>query len=212
MQAVMRRRGGLFVAAALAVALGIAGPASASGGKRALRAAAAPKRELSPVRSVTLPGGTTVKRFQQRVAGAPVLGGEAVISKAPGSAPRLVADTTAPAIQAPPGTRVSESQAVAAARSDVGLESLRGSVSADLAIQPGRGGTLVWRVLVPAARPLGDFEVLVAARLGEVLHKANLIRDFRSGHAKLYNPNPVVERARSGSLRGLQGDHHDRDT
>jgi Fungalysin metallopeptidase (M36) len=92
------------------------------------------------------------------------------------------------------------------------VASLDGQVSANLAIEPGGGGTLVWRVLVPSARPLGDFEVLVDARSGAVVRVRNLIRDFRTGHAKLYNPNPVVERARSGSLRGLQSDHMDRDT
>jgi hypothetical protein len=209
MQALMRRRGGVFLAAALAAAVGITGPASASAGKRALRAAAAPKGELSPARSVTLPGGTTVQRFQQRVGGAPVLGGEAVISKAPGSAARLVADTTAPAIQAPPETRVSETQAVAAARSDVGVESLRGSVSADRAIQPGQGGTLAWRVLIPAARPLGDFEVLVDASSGDVLARHDLLRRFQTGSAMLYKVNPVVQHQ---GARHVWSDRDDHDT
>jgi hypothetical protein len=93
----------------------------------------------------------------------------------------------------------------------VGVNRTYGRASASLAIRPGDGGTLVWRVLIPSARPRGDFEVLIDARSGGMVSKQNLIQHFRTGHAKLYNPNPVVERAGSGSLSGLT-DHHDRNT
>jgi hypothetical protein len=76
-------------------------------------------------------------------------------------------------------------------------------------VEAGDGGTLVWRVLVPSARPLGDFEVLVDAVTGEVVRTRNLIRDFRTGRARLYDPNPVVEH---GGYDGLQSDHDDRNT
>src|SRR5439155_5860032 len=138
-----------------------------------------------------------------------VLGTGAVVSNPPGTPPDLVVDHTKPSVQAPPAPRVSEARALETASSAVGVKRLDGRRSASLAIEPGGGGTLVWRALVPSARPLGSFEVLVDARSGEVVRKRNMIRDFRTGHAKLFNPNPVVERARSGGLKGLMGDHGD---
>ena len=89
------------------------------------------------------------------------------------------------------------------------MKRLRGHPSAGLAIQPADGGTLVWRVQIPSARPLADLEVLVDALSGEVLRTQDLLRDFRTGRAKLYDPNPVVE---NGGFHGLRSDHHDHDT
>ena len=209
MRSLARRRGRALVAVSLAAAVGLTGAASAAAAKRALRAVAAPKRELSPAQSTTLPGGTVVQRFQQRVAGTPVVGGEAVINRPPGSPPRLIADATSPAIQTPPAPRISRSRAIATARSDLGVEALRAPVSADLAIQPGQGGTLAWRVRVPSMRPLGDFEILVDAAGGEVLARHDLLRRFQTGRAMLYKVNPVVQHQ---GARHLWNDLNDRDT
>jgi hypothetical protein len=78
-----------------------------------------------------------------------------------------------------------------------------------LTIDPRHGGRLVWRVDIPSARPLGDFQVLVDAVSGRVVQTQDLLRDFRTGRAKLFDPNPVVEH---GGFAGLRSDHHDRDT
>jgi Fungalysin metallopeptidase (M36)/Fungalysin/Thermolysin Propeptide Motif len=195
----------------LLVTLAAPSPASATARKVAasLDAARAPARELKQTDAVPLPGGATVYRFQQRVSGVTVLGGEAVVNEAPSAPPALVADASKPSVDSPPSPRISKAQATGIATRTAGVESVRGRSSAALAIQPGDGGTLVWRVLIPSARPLADFELLVDARSGEVLRARNLLRDFRTGRAKLYNPNPVVEH---GSFHGLRSDHHDRDT
>jgi len=177
-----------------------------------LKEAAAPVNQLTPTDEVSLPGGATLYRFRQEVSGLEVLGTGAVVSDPPSAAPHLVADHTKPSVEAPPASQIAEARAIETASRATGVKRLNGSPSATLAIEPGEGGTLVWRVLVPSTQPLGDFEVLVDARSGDVVRKRNLIRDFRTGHAKLYNPNPVVEKAHSGSLAGLRGDHHDRDT
>jgi hypothetical protein len=204
----------LVLAAVLAAALAAPSAASAAPSKVKvqLKGAAAPAGELTPTDRVPLPGGATLYRFEQRVSGIGVLGTGAVVSNPPGAPPDLIVDHTKPSVQAPPAPRVSEARALETASSAVGVKRLRGRRSASLAIEPGKGGTLVWRVLVPSARPLGSFEVLVDARSGDVVRKRNMIRDFRTGHAKLFNPNPVVERVHSGSLKGLMGDHRDRDT
>jgi hypothetical protein len=181
-------------------------PPSAS---RDLRAAAAPERELRPAQRITLPGGTVVERYQQRVDGAPVLGAQAVTQRAPGAPARIAADTTRARIEVPASSRVSRERAVEIAEANVGALRLRGPISAKLAIQPGHGGRLVWRILVPAARPLGDFEVLVDAGSGDVVARNDLLRRLRTGAAMLYKVNPVVQH---GGARQLWSDRHDHDT
>ena len=174
-----------------------------------LRAARAPAGQLERVRVIRLPGGATIRQYRQEVRGVPVLGGGAVVNDAPGAAPELATESTRAAIEPPATPRVSRRAAIVAATGEVSPASLLAQRSASLAIAPGDGGTLVWRVEVPSARPLGDFEVLVDAGSGTVLESRNLIRDYRTGHAKLYDPNPVVEH---GGWSGLKSDHHDRNT
>ena len=105
-------------------------------------------------------------RFQQRVSGVKVLNGQVVVSDPRGAPPDLVADSSKPSIEGPPAPRVGRAPAIEAALRSAGVRRLRGHWSAGLAIEPGDGGTLVWRVVIPAARPLGDFEVLDRRRLG----------------------------------------------
>ena len=213
-----RRIRGASCAALLAGTAGllaVAGTAAAAPSKveSQLRPAKAPKRELSQIDRIVLPGGTRLYRFEQEVGGVDVLDTGAVVSDPPGRPPpQLAADQTRQVIAAPGTPQVPRAQAIRTASRAVGLRRLHGTRSARLAIEPGEGGTLVWQVKIPASSPLGDFDVLVDARSGQVVRKLDVIRDFRTGHAKLFNPNPVVERVRSGSLAGLTSDHHDRNT
>ncbi len=199
---------GAAIVAALAIAVPTAS-ALPSSAMRKLRPAAAPPRELNPTQRVTLPGGAVVHRFQQRVSGVPVLGAEAVVDDAPNAPARLVADSTRPAIEAPGPARIDRTRAIRVASDNVGARGLRGEITAGLVIQPGEGGRLVWRVVVPSARPLGDFEVLVDAATGDVVARHDLLDRFQTGKAKLYKVNPVVQR---GGAKHLWGDRHDRDT
>jgi hypothetical protein len=205
---------GAWVAAgaALVTTLIAAAPAAAAVPSRfslELRPAAAPGGQLSRTQRVVLPGGAVVHRFQQHVGGRAVLGAEAILNDGRGAAPRLVADSTKPAIEPPGPARVERTQAIQVASDSVGVARLRGRVSAHLAIQPGHGGTLVWRVVIPAARPLGDFEVLIDAATGAVLARHDLLEHFQTGRAMLYKVNPVVQH---GGAKGLRRDHHDGDT
>jgi len=197
-------------AALLILALAASPSAAAPPGvSQELRAAAAPATQLDSASRTQLPGGATVYRYQQRVDGLRVLGSEAVVNHAEGASPRLVADSTKSSISPPVPASVSRERAIDIASARVGASTLRAPVSAELAIEPGEGGTLVWHVLVPAAKPLGDFDVLVDAASGQVLSSHNLIERFQTGHAKLYDPNPVVEHH---GAKGLRRDHHDKDT
>ena len=206
-RAVVACLGGL--AAGLVAAL--AAPAAAAPPKvsAALESARAPAGQLEQIDAVALPGGASVYRFEQAVAGVAVLGGEAVVSDAPAAPPELVADATSSGVEAPPSPRIARARAIAIASRQAEVRRLRARPSATLAIQPVEHGRLVWRVSVPAARPLGDFEVLVDAGSGEVVRTRNLLRDFKRGRAKLFDPNPVVE---NGGFSGLKHDHHDHDT
>jgi hypothetical protein len=197
--------------AAIVAMLVVAGPAAGAGPSisRELRPAAAPRVQLSRAQRVVLPGGAVIHRFRQQVGGRAVLGAEAIVDDGPGAGPRLVADSTKPAIEAPGRAGIEREQAIRAASNNIGVAGLRGRVSASLVIQPGEGGTLVWRVVIPAARPLGDFEVLVDAATGEILARHNLLEHLQTGKATLYKVNPVVQH---GGAKGLWGDHHDRDT
>jgi Fungalysin metallopeptidase (M36) len=197
---------GALVAALAAPASATATPARATA---KLKAAGAPAGELKPVARIPLPGGAIVYRFQQRVSGVKVLNGQVAVIDPRGAPPDLAADSSKPGIESPPAPRLGKAAAMQAASRSLGVERLRGHGSARLAIEPGDGGRLVWRVVVPSARPLGDFEVLIDATSGGVVRKRNLTQSFRTGRAQLYNPNPVVEH---GNMNRLRRDHHDRDT
>jgi hypothetical protein len=202
-------RAALLAAAALAVASSQASAAGPSRVEQKLGGAAAPTGELRPSDRVVLPGGATIHRFQQRVGGHPVLGAEAVVDDAPGAPPRLVADSSRAAIRVPSAARLVREDAVAVAMGSMGVSAIRSPVSASLVIRPGAGGQLVWRVLIPATKPLGDFEVLVDAASGEVVSQRDLLRRFQIGRAKIFKPNAIVAH---GGARGLHRDHGDRDT
>jgi hypothetical protein len=160
----------------------------------------APQRQLTLEREVGL-GRSDVLRYRQVVGGYEVLGAEAIVKRT-GASSHLIADTTSAAIAQPGGPSVGRAAAVKAATRAAGVERRRDDVTASLAIQPANGGTLVWRVLIPSARPLSDFEVLVDAASGDALAVTDLLR-HATGAAMLYDPNPV---SKQGSFDGLQDD------
>ena len=203
--------------AALAAGLvaALAAPAAVSAAPRRaaaqLKAASAPASELSQVASIPLPGGATVYRFQQRISGVKVLNGQAVVDDPAGAPPDLVADSSKPGIDAPPAARVEKpprapDRISRRGRAGVCVPTRRrawrlhpataeGSSGASSSHPPGR-----WR----------DFEVLVDAVSGRVVHTRDLLQHFSHGHAKLYDPNPVAER--HSFFGGLRSDHKDRNT
>jgi Fungalysin/Thermolysin Propeptide Motif len=183
----------------------------------ALKAAAAPRGELVRTRSVSF-RGFRVERYQQRVDGYPVIGGEATVIGPAGRASRLAADATsttaAKAALRAAAPSISRSRAIARARRAGRVRTIRGGdrPSARLAVDRRRGGLLVWRVELPAARPMRDLEVLVDARSGRILSKANLLH-YAHGTARLYVPNPPAEQGGYGGIgKRPSADNRDRDT
>jgi fungalysin/thermolysin propeptide len=206
---------------ACAMAAGIGGAASAARPERtpaeALAAARAPRSELAPTRTVDY-RGFRVERFQQRIDGYPVIGGDVTVVAAPDQPVRVAADATAgipPKVDlAATGPRLSRRRAVAIAKAAGGVRAIRPGdrPSARLAVDRRHGGVLVWQVELPSARPLRDLEVLVDARSGEVRSQTDLLQRA-TGKARLYVPNPIAEQ---GSYKGIgttpKADRHDRST
>ncbi len=92
-----------------------------------------------------------------------------------GYLPRLAVPTTA--------ARVTAVQAVQSARQAIEFAAPRGSSPApQLAVLPisPTEGRLVWQVMIVAANPAGDWEVLVDAATGEVVKRTNLLVFDRS--------------------------------
>jgi Fungalysin metallopeptidase (M36)/Fungalysin/Thermolysin Propeptide Motif len=193
--------------------LALTSGANAAPPSTALEAADAPASQLDRITTDVLPGtGGVVYRYQQEVGGIPVLDAQAVVHDLQGAAPALVADTTETGVASPPTAAISHASAIRRANAAVGLRKLADRPAAQLVIAPKDGNALAWRVTVPAARPLGDYEVLVDATSGQVLSKRNLIQDFRPP-AKIYDPNPVVEDGGYGNLGSHpRADHDDADT
>jgi len=177
----------------LAVWLVLAGSAHAAG---------APRGQLVHSKTTTSLG-TDFKRYQQRVGGVPVLGGEVVVTNAPGSAADLKLDRSRRGLRAPGRAIVTRSEAIAAARRATRASDLRVAPRAGRAILPTeRGGRLVWRVLLASGSPLATFEVLVDARSGAIVRSRDRLK-HDTGKAAVFMPNAVVAQ---GSRAGLDDD------
>ncbi len=181
----------LLLALALITAVQPAAAEPPASVRQDLQAARAPEGQLERGNSdASL--GARFYRFDQEAGGVPVLGAEAVLSDAPGDKADLLVDDTQPDVDAPPDASVTRAAAIKRARTATSVRELRGDIEAEQAILPdGSGGRLVWRVLVPSAKPLGSFEVLVDARSGEVIRKRDLLVNAQ-GTAKVFLPNAVV--------------------
>lgn len=165
-------------------------------------AAQAPRGQLSPSGSTTSLG-TTFKRYQQRVGGVPVLGGEVVRTNAPGGDADLTLDDSRRGLREPGRATVQRSAAITAARKATGASALRAAPRAGRAILPDNGGgRFVWRVLLASGRPLASYEVLVDARSAAIVRVRNRLKRA-TGKAAVFMPNAVVAH---GSRAGLADD------
>ena len=162
-------------------------------GLSAARAPLAQLRQTAGRKSL----GTTFVHVQQRVDGIPVLGSEATLSLGVEGEPLLVDHTWGP-VARPAPARISKAAAVRHARSFAHVHALRAPARAGRVILP-LLRRMAWRVVLPSARPLGDFEVLVDARSGALVRLRNLVKEA-SAPARVFDPNPVVEQ---GSRDGL---------
>ena len=193
----------IIIAALLSV---LAATASANPLARTVARADAPTSELSLMRSTTAPGGGLIERYTQRVGGLPVFDAEVVAVAIPSAGSRLISDSTVSGVEAPDASgAISSAAAIDRASAEVGLERLRSEPTAKLGVDRATGD-LVWRVVLPAWKPLGDFEVTLDAETGERVRVRDLVQHL-TGTANIFNPNPVVTQ---GSYSGLK-DKNDKD-
>jgi hypothetical protein len=195
----------MVIAAILSI---FAATASADPLARTVARADAPRSELALMRSTAAPGGGLVQRYSQRVGGLPVFDAEVVAVAVPSNGSELISDSTVPRIEAPDASAaISSAAAIDRASAVIGLERLRSEPSAKLGIDRA-GGDLVWRVVLPAWKPLGDFEVTLDANSGERLRVRDLVQHL-TGAANIFNPNPVTQQG--FSYAGLK-DRNDKDS
>ena len=172
---------------------------------QALSAAVAPSDELVQTRPRRLQGvpGLPLPAACRRIPGDRSARRRSI--QAPGQPARVAADATAAVASkralSAPASQISKRSAIAIAKRAGHVRAIRRGdrASASLAIDSSHGDTLVWRVEVPAARPLRDLEALVDSHSGRVLATGNRLQ-YATGKAKLYVPNPPVEQ---GSYAGI---------
>ena len=170
-----------------------AAPRTVRGGPADIDAARAPESQLREVGEVRS-GRRRVTRYRQVVRGLRVVGGDTVVTQAPGTRGDLLVDGSLP-IRPPARATVSRARAVRAA---VRSSRTVGRVRAGKAILPrARGARTVWRVVFRTARPVGAFEILVDARTARVLRRRSLIRRAPN-EVRIFDPNPVVANGGSG--------------
>ncbi|MEZ4769462.1 MAG: PepSY domain-containing protein [Caldilineales bacterium] len=146
--------------------------------------------------------------FQQEYNAWPVLGSfVSVHMREDGSVAVLhngyLPQLTVPAAQA----RVTAVQAVQAARQAIEFAAPRGSSPApQLAVLPlsPTEGRLVWQVMVVAASPAGDWEVLVDAATGEVVKRTNLLVFDRTDPQKSSATGQVLQPTAPGWIAAAQ--------
>lgn len=204
------RRTGLTVLIALTALTTAAAPAGArvpTAVAAQLHAAALPAGQLQRS-GTTRSFGTTFYRFRQTTDGVPVLGSDTVVADGPAGRGDLVVGGATRSVERPLPATISATTALILARRALDVRSLRARPRVSRAALARRGrARLVYDVLLPAASPLADLDVLVDARTGRVLRASNLLEGF-TGSAQIYDPDPVKMH---GSFAGLS-DHRDADS
>jgi Fungalysin metallopeptidase (M36) len=197
-------RAALAIAAVVAAAMIIAPAASAR--SPALKDAEAPVGQLERSDANRLPGGAVAARYDQEVAGVPVVNAGIVVLEGPGTRAELVADKSVAGLEAPGAPTVPRRAAAAAALDAIGSPA-GGDTVARLVIDAAAGNQLAWEVTHSDADPISDWLVTVSAATGEVIARNDLLRQ-ETADARLFVPNPVV------SANGYKGfkDRGDRDS
>ena len=171
----------------------------------ALRRRRSPRQcaEAQLVRAAASTTGCQVSRYQQRVGGYPVLGGEATVVQAPGEPARIAADATA-AVR--PRSRAGACGEDLAAPRDCDRAALgqRAGVrhgDARRRASPSTPGTATRSSGASRCRrrDLQGPRGLRGRALGKVLASATVLQ-YATGKAKLFNPNPPVEQGGYGGI------------
>lgn len=153
--------------------------------------------QLTFVRDWRSRSGTHV-RFQQMYRGVPIIGALLDVHLDPGGAVCMVCGAfhRRPRLSRAPGPRseITKKKALYLALADLGRGSvMRARVKMDRLIQPdAQGYRLVYKVVLPAARPLGNWVYLIDPRSGAILYSYNTMR-FARGKGRVYLSNPLED-------------------
>ncbi len=189
-------RAGLFAAAAAIATVAFAGTADAR--SAALRSADAPAAQLDRADGSDL-AKAEVTRYDQEVAGIPVVGAGITVLDAPGEPAEILFDKSVAGLSDPGAPAVSRGDAVATALSAIG-NPRGGDTSAKLIIDATRGNQLAWEVTHVDRAPISDWLVTVSADGGQIIGKVDRL-EHATGAAQLYVPNAVVENDGYGGIK-----------
>lgn len=165
-------------------------------------------------------GGTRHLHYQMRVGELPVenseiavrLGKDGQIRQIDGSFPEI-ADFSGE-------VRLSSAEAVAMAESFLKLEKKRSDTGSEKFIHVrDRSASICYRVLIPARKPLGDWEIIIDGRSGEEVSRKNLLV-FYEGKGSTYVSHPLkcdvsvetLPHLVDGTLKGKFADIHNDET
>jgi subtilisin-like proprotein convertase family protein len=165
------------------------------------------ERDLTLASEKASPSGTHF-RWNQQVDGVPVYRSEIVVKVSPRGQVSSVQNNLAGELAVPTTPALSQKQAVQA-----GLATVRptgralGEYGAELAIVPLEGGArLAWLVSVPNEQPMGDWQVFVDARSGEVFGVVDRMV-YADGTGQVFDPDPMSKMGDSSYV-----DNNDADT
>ena len=168
------------------------------------------------------PGGFHV-RFNQHVANIPVYHGEIAVTINRNNVVTFVANGYQKGVQVETTTPgLTREQAIQRAKSHLNAQGAINLEKADLTVYYNNGVArlALKTVIVPAESPIGDWEILVDAKSGEVFRAENKAYHYRgdrpvktaaTGTGNTFDPDPIT---RSGSTYGIGGfaDNNDVDS
>jgi hypothetical protein len=150
--------------------------------------------------------------YQQTLSGRPVYGAYLSVHLDRQGQLQVLHNRTLPDLKLPnTSASISAVEAVQRARTAIQFGAPRGdSPAPELMALPmdGESGRLVWRVLIAAAQPQGDWEVLLDASTGEVIKRYNRLVLARGQVLDAASPPPARDAAlplRTLTLQGLDG-------
>ena len=136
-------------------------------------------------------GATT--RFRQYYHDISVVGGTAAVRLTPDGHPRSLSVSIAEWKEdRKPSYRITASRAIQIAAEHISLASLRAPTRVEKAVLPLDGlPVFCWRVQIPAAKPLGDWEILINAASGQVSKIEDRLCYLR-GSGLVFDPDPIT--------------------
>lgn len=154
--------------------------------------AGAPTEEALPVRAVSRGKASTVVRFEQRLVGLPVHGGEIAVAVGPKGRISFVSSSYRLGLGAPVNARRRDAaEALDAALAHLGSP-LAITLALDARIYAAEDGARhVWRVLLdPQGAPEGEWELLVDAESGAILAAEDKLL-YADATGKVFEPDPL---------------------